>query len=127
MKHLVILILAFIGIGNLQAQQTLSFSVQGDADDWQLYMSGKLMADLNNGGRLVFITLTAGDEGKGNTIFNGSSIPYYLAREKGGVYSAKFASDIAAGSSTPMAMPVSENVAVNGHTITRYTYKNTVT
>ena len=126
MKRLLILVIIFLSICKVRAQQPVIFSVQGDGDDWQLYMSSKLMVDLNSGGKLVFITLTAGDEGNGNTAFNGSATPYYLAREKGGVYSAKFANDIVQGSGTPSLLPAAQTVTVNGHGLVKYVYKNTV-
>jgi hypothetical protein len=39
------------------AQQPVSFSVQADADDWQLFMSSRLMQDFNSGNKVVFIML----------------------------------------------------------------------
>lgn len=109
-----------------QAQKAISYAVQADADDWQLYMGSNLMTDLTNGNKMVYITITAGDEGKGNTIFNGSAIPYYKARELGSVYSAKFASDVTSVYRGLDLPPVQGTSIINGHTIAKYIYRNTV-
>ncbi|HMJ48307.1 MAG TPA: T9SS type A sorting domain-containing protein [Ferruginibacter sp.] len=125
MKKLLILIMILVVFSKAQAQP-VSFYVHGDADDWQLFMSGKIMADLADGGKVVCIILTAGDEGKGNTSFNSSPLPYYLAREKGAVYSAKFANDIAFVNNVPQLLPVLQTANVNGHILAKYVYKNII-
>ena len=125
MKKLLILIMIFVVISKAHAQP-VSFYVHGDADDWQLFMSSKLMADLTSGGKVVSIILTAGDEGNGNASFNSSPIPYYLAREKGAVYSAKFANDIAFPNNVPHIVPLVQTANVNGHILAKYVYQNTV-
>jgi hypothetical protein len=101
------------------AQQPVSFSVQADADDWQLYMSSRLMQDFNSGNKIVFITLTAGDEGNGANTFNGSALPYYVARERGAVYSVKTASDISlSNNGTVDSVPALQTAVIHGHTKT---------
>jgi len=125
MKKLLILIMIFFVTSKAYAQP-VSFYVHGDADDWQLFMSSKLMADLTSGGKVVSIILTAGDEGNGNTSFNSSPVPYYLAREKGAVYSAKFANDIAFPNNVPHIVPLVQTANVNGHMLAKYVYQNTV-
>jgi hypothetical protein len=111
------LILSYNAISQVQ----VSYSIQGHDDDWQLFMSSKIMSDLSGGGKVVFITTTAGDGGNGAGS-GPSTIPYYLARERGSVYSSKYASDIAGGiiSDTPTAVIVS----INGHSIIKYSYNN---
>jgi Fibronectin type III domain len=128
MKKLYIFFLLVTGFITAMAQQPVSFSVQADADDWQLYMSNHLMDDFNNNAKVVFITLTAGDEGNGTASFNGSSLSYYRAREKGGVYSAKFACDISVNGAvcTIDSIPGLQTVTVNGHSLVKYVYKNSV-
>jgi hypothetical protein len=126
MKKIYITLLMLAGLFTAQAQQPIGFSVQADADDWQLYMSSKIMQDMNAGAKMVFITITAGDEGKGNTIFNGSTMPYYKARELGSVYSAKFATDITSVFRGLALPPAQETSVINGHTIAKYIYRNTV-
>lgn len=110
-----------------QAQFTsVSFSVQAHEDDWQLFMSSKIVADLNVSNRkVVFITLTAGDGSAGAASYAPSNIPFYLSRENGSVYSSKYAADITTVSA-PQDVPVVSNVTINGKTIAKYTYKNTV-
>ncbi len=128
MKKIFIFLLLLTGLFTAQAQQPVSFSVQADADDWQLYMSSRLMEDFNSNGKVVFITLTAGDEGNAATTFNGSAIPYYVAREKGGVYAAKFACDISVNGTpcTIETVPAQQVTLINGHSLVKYVYKNSV-
>jgi hypothetical protein len=127
-KAYFLLLLVIACLANVKAQQPINFSVQADADDWQLYMSSRIMTDLNNNNKVVFITLTAGDEGNGVATFNGSGIPYYVAREKGGVYSAKFACDISVNGAvcTIDSIPGVQTVSINSHSLAKYVYKNTV-
>jgi len=108
-----------------QAQFTsVSYSIQAHQDDWQLFMGSKIMADLNVSGRkVVFITLTAGDQSCGTCTYGNG--PLYLARENGAVYSSKFAADLSLGTA-PTATPVASTVTINGHSVTKYVYKNTV-
>lgn len=103
--------------------QSVTYSIQAHQDDWQLFMQSTVISDMSAGGKVVFITLTAGDAGAG-ALGYGSPIPYYLAREKGSVYSAKFAADL--NGQVPLANPDSVRIAVNGHSIIKYVYKNTV-
>jgi hypothetical protein len=107
----------------LRAQTEVSFSFQAHQDDWQLFMSSKIVSDLNSGGKVVFVTLTAGDASCGSCTY-GSTIPFYIGRETGSVRSAKFAADLAGG--IPGAKPDSSRVTVNGHSIVKYVYQNTV-
>ncbi len=111
----------------LQAQYTsVSFSVQAHEDDWQLFMSSKIMADLNVSNRkVVFITLTAGDGSAGAASYAPSNIPFYLSRENGSVYSSKYAGDLSTGTA-PLDVPTVSIVTINGKNIAKYTYKNTV-
>lgn len=103
------------------SQSDVSYSIQAHADDWQLFMSSNIINDLESA-KVIFITLSAGDGGYGN---GGSGIiPYYLARERGSVYSAKFASDFWMGN--PEIVPNAQIVNINGHNITKYVYKNNV-
>jgi hypothetical protein len=126
MKKLIILLTIIFAINfNTKAQVQVHYAVQAGPTDWQLYMSDKLMEYLSVDGKVVFITLTAGDEGYGNTTFGGSSIAYYLARENGSVRSSKFARDITT-SVTPSAQPTAQTVVVAGKSITKYVYGTTV-
>jgi len=116
------LILVFIAFSlKMQAQLNVSYSVQAHQDDWQLFMSSQVMVDMAAGGKMVFITLTAGDEGNGSGNYV-SSVPYFLTRERGSVYSAKYAADINGGivSDTPSLT----RVTLNGHSIVKYAYNS---
>lgn len=119
----IVIVLSFTRF-NVWAQQDVSFSIQAHEDDWQLFMSSKIVADLTASGKVVFITLTAGDAGNGDGAYSGGN-PFYLSREMGSVYSAKFAADITSGT-TPLPVPTATIAAVNGHNITKYIYGNTV-
>ena len=123
MKQATLLILIFSISMSISAQTEVSFSFQAHQDDWQLFMSSKIVSDLNSGGKVVFVTLTAGDASCGSCTY-GSTIPFYVAREIGSVRSAKFAADLAGA--VPLAMPDSFRVTINGHSIVKYVYKNTV-
>lgn len=125
MKKLFILIFVFTGYCKIFAQP-VNYYIQADADDWQLFMSSKVIADLQSGGKVIFITLTAGDEGNGTATFNGSATPYYLARENGAVYSSKFAWDILQNTASNGTLPVIQTVNINNHLLKKYVYANTV-
>ncbi len=105
------------------SQQQVSFSFQAHQDDWQLFMQSTIMEDLNNGGKVVFVTLTAGDAGNGPGGY-GSPSAYFYARERGAVYASQFSADL--NGTTPLPFPDSIRVNINGHGIIKYTYKNTV-
>ncbi|MBK8494112.1 MAG: hypothetical protein IPL50_03190 [Chitinophagaceae bacterium] len=49
----------------------------------------------------------------------------YLAREKGAIYSSKFAADLTTGTA-PTDLPAPTIATINSHNITKYVYKNTV-
>lgn len=118
------LALLLCSCSSLVAQNDVSFSFQAHQDDWQLFMSSRIMSDLTAvNGKVVFITLTAGDAGNGTVSYG--AIPFYQARERGAVYSSKVAADIATGTA-PLAVPTATTVTFNGHNIAKYVYKNTV-
>jgi len=134
MKKIFILILIFVSAYKVQSQVHVNFCVVADADDWQLFMSKKILFQLeqtcsptcDDGEKVVFITLTAGDEGYGTGSFGGGAIAYYLAKERGAVSSSKFASDISNSPIYPLtyAIPTAQTVALNGKTLTKYVYGN---
>jgi hypothetical protein len=69
--------------------------------------------------RVVFIFVTAGDAGLGAAPVGA---PYYLARENGAIRAIRFMAD----ASRPWAEAATTDVAtVNGHKITRYSYRST--
>ncbi len=126
MKKILLPILILMVAAQARAQVQVTFSILGDQDDWQLFMSRKIITDLSagSGGKAVFITFTAGDEGLGNG--GSGAIPYYLAKEQGAVYSSKFASDISLSPIYPntYAVPTVQNVVLNGKTLVKYVYGN---
>ena len=125
---LTIIISLFIGLHARAQFTSVSFSVQAHQDDWPLFMSAKIVADLNISGRkMVFITLTDGD-GSVVGAYGPSSVPYYVAREYGSVYSSKYVADLTTDT-TPLDVPTATTVSITGttaHNITKYVYKNTV-
>jgi len=108
-----------------RAQYTsVAFSIQAHQDDWQLFMGSRVMADMSVANRkVVFITLTAGDQSCGSCSYG--NMQFFLSRERGAMYSAKFAADLALGTA-PTDLPGPTTVTINGHNITKYVYKNTV-
>jgi hypothetical protein len=104
--------------------QQVNFSIQAHEDDWQLFMSSAVTADIKAGKKIVCITLTAGDGGDGTASGFECPLPYYLAREVGSVYSSKFTADMDGG--TPQASPTASRVDILGHSIVKYVYQNTV-
>ncbi|HAO46087.1 MAG TPA: T9SS type A sorting domain-containing protein [Ferruginibacter sp.] len=125
MKRITLLLALFLFTQQIRAQLQVSYYIVGDADDWQLFMSNKLISDLDAGGKVVVITLTAGDEGNGPGMFNGSTTPYYQAKEKGAVYSSKFVADFM---NTPYPLtygvPSSQVVSINSKNLVKYVYGN---
>jgi LmbE family N-acetylglucosaminyl deacetylase len=133
-KFIVFLALFLTLAQNFFAQTNVTFSIQAHADDWQLFMSSNLIEDIKDqSNKVVFITFTAGDAGRGADKPNASGMPYYLARETGSVYSCKFAADlrdlhpddIPKVESGIIAYKNADSVLVQ-HPIARYYYKNTV-
>jgi len=114
----------FLLFGNVVAcaHQNVAFYFAAHEDDWQLFMSPNADRDVQSSStKVVFIYVTAGDAGVGSGDA-GRSKPYYLAREKGAEISVAF---IANGSNEPAE--ATESLAViQGHTIRRWTYRNTV-
>jgi hypothetical protein len=118
LKKLQIIIAVFL-LCTLNTKSQVIYSVQAHQDDWQLFMSSRIVTDLTSGAsKVVFITLTAGDQGC-------PGCNYYMDRERGAVYSSKFLGDQTLGG-TPLDMPTAQNVTVNGKSLVKYTYRNTV-
>lgn len=107
----------------LGAQNQVSFFVQGHADDWQLFMSKNIEEEVQLA-RIVIITLTAGDAGHGSSAYGNGKVPFYMARERGAVFSSKFTGDIMAKEVDEI--PTCQMVQFNGHQIASYTYKNRI-
>lgn len=106
--------------------QTVHFAIQAHADDWQLFMSSRVISDMTVANtKMVIITLTAGDESTGAGSYGGGGVPFFVGRENGAVYSSKFAADLTTGT-TPLNTPVASAVTINSNTVWKYTYKNTV-
>ena len=92
--------------------QTVHFSIQAHADDWQLFMSSRIISDMTVANtKMVFITLTGGDGSAGAGSYGTSGTPFYLSRENGSVYSSKFAADLTTGSA-PLDNPTVSAVTI---------------
>ena len=104
------------------AQDTAAFYFAAHEDDWQLFMNPNAYHDVQKPScKVVFVYLTAGDDGAG--LGNaGRSQPYYLARENGAKLSVKFMAD---AQKTPV-IPLDSVASVSGHAIKRWLYRNTV-
>jgi hypothetical protein len=124
-KRLLLIIFAFLSVKGW-AQTSVIFSVQAHQDDWQLFMGSKIVADMNAGAKIVFITLTAGDASAGSGSYGPSGVPFYMGRENGSMYATKYMADIKTGATTPDVLPTATTASVNGHNITKYVYKGIV-
>jgi hypothetical protein len=106
-----------------EAAQRVSFYFSAHEDDWQLFMNPSAFRDVLDGNtRCVFIHVTAGDAGLGTTN-GGRKHPYYLARENGAESAIRFMADC---DNRPPVEPSAAAVSVNGHSIRRVGYRNTV-
>ena len=112
---------------NAYAQQPV-FYFAAHEDDWQLFMGKQAFVDSGlgvTGVKMVFITLTAGDAGCGAGCLgtNGTSTPYYIARENGSIASVKLLADYQNNYPTDM---IQSTATFNGHPIQKVTYRNMV-
>jgi hypothetical protein len=99
-----------------------SFYFSTHPDDWQLFMNPNAYNDTRKEtAKVVFVYVTAGDGGNGAGPA-GSQSSYSGARENGARMSLRFIAD---GNNTPTASS-STTVSVNGHSIAKYIYRNTV-
>lgn len=100
----------------------VSFYFAAHQDDWQLFMNPQAFMDVADGKtKTVFVHLTAGDAGLG--LGNGGRRhPYYLARENGAEAAVRFMAD----ADLPLEKTAA-HIPLNGHSIYRVTYRNTVT
>lgn len=97
-----------------------TFYFSAHPDDFTLFMYPYRDVVLPDA-RVVFVFVTAGDAGLGK---GPTGKPYYLARENGSLRGVRFMAD---AKDTTTATPTSGRVTVNGHSIQRTAYKNTVT
>jgi hypothetical protein len=113
---------------NLQSQAqftSVNYSIQAHQDDWQLFWPSRVVTAMTTANaKMVFITLTAGDASAGINAYGGGG-PFYLSRESGSMMGSKFAADLTTAT-TPLDAPVATTETINGHTIMKYVYKNTV-
>jgi LmbE family N-acetylglucosaminyl deacetylase len=110
----------FFSNSRVFSQQEVSFYFAAHEDDWQLFMGKAATIDVLTPAHVVFVTLTAGDDGDGNS--GGGIIPYFQARENGAVKSVQFIANLGHDGETL----TQSNVKVNKHRIKKYVYKNTV-
>jgi len=134
----------------LQAQQhrtynALSFYVIAHQDDWQLFMGANVFNDINafneitpasNGTKVVIIYTTAGNLNDSDDtrscnckdILNpeGGPFPYWKVREEGSKRSVHLAACRMGGWGPGIPYPQNKTVTINGHSITKYEFKNTV-
>ena len=101
--------------------QNVSFYFAAHEDDWQLFMNPTAFKDVTKPKtKAVFVHMTAGDAGLGIGT-GGRKYPYYLARENGAEAAVRFMADT--------DLPVDQSnsfVNLNGHSIYRVAYRNTV-
>jgi hypothetical protein len=105
-----------------QSYKRVAFYFSAHGDDWQLFMNPPAFEDvLDPQTKVVFVHTTAGDAGLG-TGADGRKYPFFLARENGSKTGIRFMCD-------SEKRPVEEKetlVPLNGKSIHRTTYRNTV-
>ncbi len=102
--------------------QNTSVYVSAHPDDWQLFMNPNAYNSVKGTNeKVIFIHTTAGDAGNG-TGNNG----YYLAREEGSLRAIRFMSNAFTSGSGLGADMNKTTVTINGHQITKFTYRNAV-
>lgn len=100
-----------------------SFYFAAHQDDWQLFMNPSAFLDVTGARtKAVFVHLTAGDAGSGMGL-RGRKHPFYLARENGAEAAIRFMAD---ANELPIEK-IAENKILNGHSIYRVSYRNTIT
>jgi hypothetical protein len=117
---------AFIAAPALGAEakppDKVAFYFAAHEDDWQLFMNPSAFEDVIKGAaKTVFVHVTAGDAGLGVGL-GGRKFPYYLARENGAETAIRFMADADASP----AVESDQHMVVNGHSIYRIAYRNTV-
>jgi hypothetical protein len=116
-----------LGPSPLVAAETQEFEVvslyfAAHEDDWQLFMTPAAFHDVRDERtKVVFVHVTAGDNGLG-TGTGGRKHPYYLAREHGAKSAIRFMADV---DRSPVAESAGQ-IELNGHSIYRVSYRNTV-
>lgn len=128
-----------------QLYDEVSFYVCAHQDDWQLFMGANAYNDIRNfdeknpnrnGRKVVIVYTTAGnlndtDDAKSCDCRdalnqNQSHFPYWKVREQGSKNSLHLAACRMGGWGPIVPCPANRQVVVNGHLVTRYEYKNTV-
>ena len=119
MKRLLSLAAAVL-LGATPAPVPVSMFVVAHEDDWQLFMNPDATHALDNGGRAVFVHLTAGDGGRGT---GGTPIPYFHAREEGALRAIRFIVNTQTPDTPGLGEPMRrETVTLAGHRIARIVY-----
>ena len=145
-RYFVFCLLFFVRTTSFAQQYNhVFFYVCAHQDDWQLFMGANAFNDINafdekkaeaNGKKVVFIFTTAGnlddsDDTRTCNCIEGrtesrSRIPYWQVREKAVKNSIHFAAARIGGWGSAIPYPENKTALINGHRITKYTYKNTV-
>src|SRR5271169_5616245 len=106
------------------AASSTSFYVVAHEDDWQLFMGINAALDVPGAdSKIVFVHTTAGDAGLG-TGTGGTPMPFYLARENEALSAIRFLANRGVVGAGPNG--VASTVTINGKSLTRVAYKNTV-
>ncbi len=122
-----------------------AFYLCAHQDDWQLFMGSDTYRDIAsydektpkaNGKKVVIIYTTAGnlhddDDSKSCSCSDphgpqGNKMPYWQVREEGSKNSVQLAACQKGGWGPCGAYPKNKKVVINGHSLTKYKYKNTV-
>jgi LmbE family N-acetylglucosaminyl deacetylase len=94
--------------------ETLDAVIVAHQDDWQLFMGDVIAQRVQAGHRVIFIYLTAGDDGRDSV--------YWITRERGALRSTRIAAGVVAGDSSADQCPT---VRALEHAIRKCTIANT--
>jgi hypothetical protein len=125
--------------------RNVAFYVCAHQDDWQLFMGADAMNDIRDndeqkdpasGTKVVFIYTTAGNLNDTDDTHtcdchdthtrNKKKLAYWQVREYGARNSVHLAACKTGGNAPGRTYPKSNTVTINGHSITRYEFRNTV-
>ena len=101
-------------ISNHASPAVLDAIIVAHQDDWQLFMGDIVARRVQTGNPVVFIYLTAGDDGRDSL--------YWTTRERGALQSTRIAAGVAAADSATDQCPI---VKVLDHAIRKCTIANT--
>lgn len=97
------------------AAKDVNIYIVAHQDDWQLFMGSHAYNNVQAGGKVIFVCLTAGQA-------DNPGDQYWKGREAGCKAATRAAADV---TSAPVTSAQTESVTINNHSLSVYHYKNT--